>query len=106
MATFWLLIKHVTLYLLTQIMSNNSLYKLRYLSTLFINDCLYLQLTLVESDCLTKRETRFLWIAFRRVFLVYSVHNMLNVSSIITYFMFSFILYNMSTPIFLLIVVL
>ena len=65
---FWLLIKRVTLYLLTQIMSNNSLYKLIYLSTLFINYCSYVQLTLDWSDCFTKLEARFLWVACGGVF--------------------------------------
>ena len=88
----------MTLYLLTQIMFNNYLYKLRYLSTLFENCCLYLQLTVVWSYCLTKLDTRSLWVAFKRELLVCSVHTVLKVLSIITYIMFSFILYNTSTP--------
>ena len=99
----WLLIKHVTLDFFTQILFNNYLYKLRYLFILFINCCLYLQLTLFWSNCLEKLETRSLWVAFRRVFLVWCVHT---VFSITTQFMFSFILSNpMSQDIFLLIVV-
>ena len=95
---FCFLIKRVILYLLTQIMSSNYLYKWRYVSTLFINCCLYLQLMLVWSDCLTKLKTRSLWVAFRRrVFLVCSVHTVQNVLLIITCFVFSFTVNNTST---------
>ena len=94
---FWLLIKRVTLYLLTQIMSNNSLYKLIYLSTLFINCCLCVQLTLDWSDCCTKLEVRFLWIACGGLFLVCGVHAVQGLMSIVAYIMFSFIFSNMAT---------
>ena len=61
---FWILIKRVTLHLLTQIMSNNYLYKLIYLSTLFINCCSCVQLMLDGVTVSTKLEARFFWVAF------------------------------------------